>query len=198
MANDLGSGTFRLCGALLLVGSAVAGSAQPAQTLSTLTVPATALPGGCALKQPTPEPAPITRAGVTVIQGAPLSPFPTNPWSGSDRRIVTTVREAMDGPPRMPDGPPLDARDAAAFELKLAYNVLEAYHAAYASADGSQTEVFAVTFNDPNLAKAEPISATMTLSPERSRFVRGSTVVVVSGRRSDCFRAVNAYARSLK
>jgi hypothetical protein len=199
MANDLGSGTFRFVVALLLVGGAVAGSARSWQTLSTPTVPPMALPNGCALKQPASKPVPIAGGGVTVIQGGPSSPFPTNPWSGTDRRIVTTVREAIDGEPRMPDGPPLEARDAAALELKLADNVLQAYHAAYASADGSQTEVFAVTFNDSTLAKPEPLSATMNPSPEfRSRFVRGSTVVVVSGSRSECFRAVKGYIRSLK
>jgi hypothetical protein len=99
----------------------------------------------------------------------------------------------------MPDGPPLEARDAAAFELKLADNVVEAYHASYAAADGSQTEVFAVTFNDSTLAKPEPLSA-MVNPPRglRSRFVRGSTVVVVSGSRSECFRAVDGYIRSLE
>jgi hypothetical protein len=199
MANDLGSGTFRFFVALLLVGGAVAGSAPSWQALSTLTVPLTALPSDCGLKEPAPKPAPITRGGVTAIQAVPSSPFPTNPWSGTDRRIVTTVREAIDGAPRMPDGPPLEARDAAAFELKLADNVLEAYHAAYASADGSQTEVFAVTFNDSTLAKPEPLSATMNPPTGlRSRFVRGSTVVVVSGSRSECFRAVNEYIRSVQ
>lgn len=83
--------------------------------------------------------------------------------------------------------------------MKWADNVVEAYHAAYASADGSQTEVFAVTFNDSTLADPEPLSATMN-PPARltSRFVWGSTVVVVSGRRSDCFRAVTGYIGSLK
>ena len=199
MLKDLGSGTFRFFVALLLVGGADADSARSWPTLSTLTVPPTTLPSGCALKQPAPKPAPIARGGVTVIQGGPSSPFPTNPWSGTDRRIVTTVREAIEGAPRMPDGPPLEARDAAALELKLADNVLEAYHAAYASADGSQTEVFAVTFNDSTLAKPESLSASMNPPPGlRSRFVRGSTVVVVSGSRSECFRAVNEYIRSVQ
>ena len=199
MANDLGSGTFRVFVALLLVGGAIADSAPSWQTLSTLTVPPTALPSDCALKEPAPTPAPITRGGVTAIQAGPSSPFPTNPWSGTDRRIVTTVREAIDGAPRMPDGPPLEAHDAAVFKLRLADNVLEAYHAAYASADGSQTEVFAVPFNDSTLAKPEPLSATMHPPPGlRSRIVRGSTVVVVSGSRSECFRAVTGYIRSLK
>jgi len=199
MANDLGSGTFRFFVALLLVGGTVADSARSWQTLSALTVPPTTLPSGCSLTQPAPTPAPMTRGGVTVIQGVPSSPFPTNPWSGADRRIVTIVRKAMDGAPRIPDGPPLEARDAAAFELKLADDVLEAYHAAYASADGSQTEVFAVTFDDSTLAKPEPLSATMNPTTGlRSRFVRGATVVVVSGSRSECFRAVNGYIRSVK
>jgi hypothetical protein len=99
----------------------------------------------------------------------------------------------------MPDGPPLEARDAAALELKLADDVREAYHAAYASADRSQTEVFAVTFSDATLAKPESLSATMNPPPGlRSRVVRGPTVIVVSGGRRECFRAVDEYIRSRK
>jgi len=156
MVNDLGSGTTRLFIAFLLAGGVVAGSVQSGQTLGALTVPAAALPSGCALKPPAPRPAPISRGGVTVIHGATWSPFPTNPWSGSDRKFVTAVRKAIDGAPRMPDGPPLEARDAAAFELKWVEHILEAYHAGYASADGSQVEVFAVTFNDVKFATPAP------------------------------------------
>lgn len=73
MANDPGSCTFRFFVAFLLLGGAVAGSARSWQTLSTFTVPVAALPSGCALKQPAPTPGPITRRGVTVVQGGPSS-----------------------------------------------------------------------------------------------------------------------------
>ena len=197
MANDLGLGTTRLLVAFLLAGG-VAGAERSGQTLSALTVPAAALPSGCALTQLAPRPAPIARGRVTVIHGAPWSPFPTNPWSGTDRKIVTEVRKVIDGTPRMPDGPPLEAREAAALELKLADNVLEAYHAVYASADGTRVEVFAVTFNDEALAKPERLSETMN-PPRglRSRLVRGATVVVVSAPTAgECARTVESYIRS--
>lgn len=183
----------------LLLASGVASSAQSVRTLSTLTVPVKALPGSCALKK-LPAPAPVSRGRVTTIQGWALLPFPTNPWSGTDPKIVTEVRKAIDGAPKLPDGPPLEAREAAALELKLAANVLEAYHAAYASSDGSEVEVFAATFDDTKLAKPDSLSATMA-PPRglRSRVVRGATVIVVSARSSsECALAVDRYIRSLK
>jgi hypothetical protein len=113
---------------------------------------------------------------------------------------VTEVRKTIDGAPRLPDAPPLDAREANAFELKLADNVMQAYHATYVSADASEVEVFALTFNDAALARAEPLSATLNPSRGfRSRVVRDATVIVVTASTShECARAVDRYIRSLK
>lgn len=111
MRKALASGTLRVSVLLLLAGGAVAGSPSSRQSLSPLTVPPAVLPRDCGLTQPAPTPGPSARDGVTVIQAVPL--FPVNPWSDTDRRIVTAVRGAIDGAPPMPDGPPLDARDAA-------------------------------------------------------------------------------------
>jgi hypothetical protein len=128
------------------------------------------------------------------------SPFPTNPWSGTDRTLVAEVRKAIHGTPRLPDGPPLARAAAAAFLLKLADNVVEAYRAAYVSADGSQVAVWAVSFNDDTLATPERLPGTMH-PPRgfRSRLVRGATVVLVTAPSShECARAVDGYIRSLK
>jgi hypothetical protein len=158
------------------------------------------LPGGCALEQPEPKPAPTSGARTTVVRAGEWFPFPTNPWSGNDRKLVTEVRRAIDGTPRLPDGPPLDAADAGVFLLKLADNVVEAYHAVYASADDSGVGVWAVRFNDEALAKPERPPGVMT-PPRgfRSRSVQGATVVVVSASSpNECVRAIDSYVRSLK
>lgn len=180
---------------------AFAGAEQSRQTLSSLTVPAGALPIGCALEQPAPKPAQAPRSGVIVLGGMMQRGFPSNPWTGTDRKLLAAVRKAIDGAPRMPDGPPLEAREAAAFELRLADNVLEAYHAVYGPADRPQVEVHAITFSDAALAKPDPLSAMMN-PPRglRSRLVRGATVVVVSGVAppNECFRAIETHIGSLK
>ena len=192
-------GATRLLATFLVVG-VVAGEPQTRPTLNALTVPGEALPSECALKQPVVRPVPSSRAEGTTIRSVEWPPFPTNPWSGTDRRLVTEVRKVIDGTPRLQDGPPLDRADAAAFLLKLADNVLEAYRAAYVSADGSPVDVWAVRFNDDSLANPERRPGTMN-SPRgfRSRLVQGATVVLVTAPSSnECVRAVDAYIRTLK
>ena len=193
------SGATRLVTTLLVVG-VVAGEAQTRRTLNALTVPGEALPSECALKPPVVRPVASSRAEGITIRSVEWPPFPTNPWSGSDRELVTEVRKVIDGTPRLPDGPPLDRTDAAAFLLKLADNVLEAYRAAYVSADGSTVVVWAVRFNGDSLANPERRPGAMN-PPRgfRSRLVRGDTVVLVTAPSSnDCVRAVDGYIRSLK
>jgi len=112
------------------------------------------------------------------------------------------VRKAIDGTARMPDGPPLESADAAAFLLKLADNVVEAYRAIYVSAGGPEVGVWAVRFNDDALAKPDPPPG--MINPQRargfrSRSVQGATVVLVTApSSSECVRAIDSYIRSLK
>jgi hypothetical protein len=209
--NALGSWTAQLVVAFLLAGALVADPARSGQTLSTLTVPAAALPSDCAL---TPPPAPnpaIVRGGVTVVRGTPPSQFPqfpTNPWTGTDRKTVAAIHMAIDAKPArpLPDAPPTSSRDAADAELKWSDNILEAYHAAYTPVDGYQVEVFAVTFNDEKLTTS-PESLSAMMSPRQpgqpgltTRLVRGATVVRLSALHAttDCFGAVLHYIESLK
>jgi hypothetical protein len=186
--------------ALLLVGAVVAGETQPGPSLNALTLPGEALSSDCALKQPAPRPGPSARAEGAITRSMEWFPFPTNPWSGTDRKLVAEVRMAIDGTPRLPDGPPLEPAAATAFLLKLADNVVEAYRAVYVSADGSQVDVRAVRFNDDRLAQPEPLPGTRNPPRRfRSRLVRGATVVLVSAPSSnECVRAIDGYIRSLK
>jgi len=175
--------------ACALAAGVVTGSAQSKPALSTLTVPAAELPAGCALRQPSP----LERTQLW---------YPGNPWFGTDRRPAAAVRGAIDGAPslRIPDAPPLEAREITALQLKMADNVIEAYHADYVASDGSQIGVWAATFNDATLAKPDAETATMKPPPAfRSRIVKGATVVLVSASaRSECAVAVEKHARSLK
>ena len=185
---------------LVAVATVLGGEAQSEPTLKALTVPGETLPRGCALKKPAPRPAPGARGEGTIIRSMEWFPYPTNPWSGTDRRLVAEVRQVIDGTPRLPDGPPLEPAAARAFLSKLADNVVEAYRAVYVSADGSQVDVWAARFNDDRLAQPEPLPGTMNPPRRfRSRLVRGATVVLVSAPSSNaCVRAVDGYIRSLK
>src|SRR5262245_2743283 len=168
--------------ALLCLSLQMSGTAQ---SLSALTVPAAALPNGCTIGAPQAR--------------TPWIPFPTNPWSGTDRKLMTEVRSASDGYPRMPDGPPLSAREAQAFQLKLADDVVEAYQAQYAWTDGSQVSVSALTFRDATLAGRGTLLESDAQRGVIQRIVRGATVVrVTAPARTACLDAVRAHIESIK
>ena len=199
MANSFCRGTARFLIAFLLATGAAAALSQSRPLATTLAVPASALPSGCALQPPAPSVAP-TSFGMSAVDIMRWSLFPTNPWSGSERKTVAEVRKAIDSTPRVvPDGPPPDARSAAAFELRWADNILEAYRAVYSS-NGSEVQVLAVMFNDEKLVTPEPLSETVGRRPgATSRIVRGATVIRVSAPTpTECFRAIRAYMESLK
>jgi hypothetical protein len=143
--------------------------APPAVTLQDLTVPSDRLPAGCRLKvndppkqEPAPEPSRqeigYTAAGrpttLTVTRETPRvatdAGIATNPWIGTDRRILARLHQSVDGdgptglPMRLPDAPPLSAREQAALSLRFADGVDEGYAATYAQTGGSDLQVVAV------------------------------------------------------
>lgn len=195
MSNDCRLSPLGLLAGFLVVGGAIGGSAQSGQIMNALTVPAAARPTDCALQQP------ASISTVSAFSERVVSLFPANPWSGTERRLVAHVSKAIDATPRVaPDGPPPEARAAAELDLKWADNILEAYHAAYSSANRSEVEVFAVTFTDAKLAPPEPL---LEMTGQRRgatrRIVRGTTVIRVSApARTACFEAVQGYIESLK
>ena len=75
-----------------LAGSIASGSTQSRFPLASLTVPERNLPAGCALGTSLPQ----TRVfpdGTTIAEGSPSPafPFPSNPWSGTERRIAKRI-----------------------------------------------------------------------------------------------------------
>src|SRR5437867_1306584 len=87
-----------------------AGASQtaPPRVLSMrdLTLPAERLPVGCALSS-----APSVHLDGNRVRYGLWSGFPANPWIGTDRRLMASIRELVDGPATIPDGPPLDAKE---------------------------------------------------------------------------------------
>jgi hypothetical protein len=158
-------------------------------SMNDLMVPQDRLPVGCTLS-PT---ASVHLDGNRVRAGLRAGlPIPSNPWIGTDRLIIASIRERMDGPPLVPDGPPLDRRAASSYRLLLADGVEEAYAAIYLmQSDQKLIVVYALRFT----ATKRP------LYPSRAafnhRFEIGSIDAVVSGDGGQCSLAVEAYLKSL-
>jgi hypothetical protein len=138
-----------------------------------LTLPVSERPAGCVLD---------ANRGNAI--GLPLA---ANPWYGNDRRPMAAIRERI-APPLVPDGPPLNARDAAAFRLHLADDLDHAYAAMY----GSSKEIIAV-MGVRFLDEAQAMDAAKQKGLLRS----GRLVVAVSGGTSDCHAAVLAHVTKL-
>jgi hypothetical protein len=159
-------------------------------TMQNLTVPKTALPTGCGL-----APAPSVVDGNRVTGGfwAGL-PISTNPWTGTARPVIASIRERMDGGLVWPDGPPLDRNAAARYRLQLADGVEEAYAAIYTmQSDTNLIVVLALRFA-PTEKPFYPLSNRLTSD---HRVEIGQVHAVVSGNGGQCSQAVETYLKSL-
>jgi hypothetical protein len=153
-------------------------------TMKDLTIPTKRLPAGCGLV-PTPS---VLLGGNRVQYGLWAGlPIPTNPWSGTDRIAIASIRERMDGPPSVPDGPPPAAREISRYRSQLANGVEEGYAAIYTPS----VVVYALRF----AATERPFYPPRTAS--NHRFEIGPFYTVVSGDGGQCSQAVEAYLKSL-
>ena len=118
-------------------GHRLAQHARPILT-SDLTVPKDRLSRGCAL-----SPTASARIDGNRVQGGLWAglPIPTNPWSGTDRQIIASIRERVDGPLLVADAPPPTARELSRNSLLLADGVGEAYAAISSMGDGRRPGV---------------------------------------------------------
>ena len=111
-------------------------------------------------------------------------------------RRLRLLRCLVEGPVKIPDGPPLDARELSRFMAQLADGVEEGYGAVYLDSDGRIVIVRAV-----RLAPFEkPVGGSFPQRrKESSSAIRvdiGQTVAIVTGE-GECFRAVEAHLKSL-
>src|SRR5688572_3927629 len=106
--------------AFLALPLAVAAVQGPTSGLETLTVPEVRLPPGCRLKPfAAPQIIPdASRGSPVVVTGSSGPSFPTNPWIGRERQALAMIRRMVDGTPMQPDGPALDRRQAAQYQLR--------------------------------------------------------------------------------
>lgn len=188
-----------------------------------LTVPASALPEGCALR-PTASPSrpvmvstPTTAApGVpverfTVMFREPMAAFASNPFIARERSDVYRVRTAIDGGVgalRVPDGPPLTPAETAAMQMRYVQHVIDGYWAIYTTPQNDSVEVYAIRFDDPSLAETRrpgtfdkpfstprPGAAATILSQQ---IVKGPVVALVRGNTSTrCLGVVRDFVQAV-
>ncbi len=153
-------------------------------TLDTLTV-IKGLPAGCSLATDKP----------VIGLNLPVQ-IDSNPWRGTDRSILASIREVMYGSPRLPDGPPLSAAELSRFLFRLSHGIDEGYVALYQQQGSEDLEVRALTFS-----KGEPFPRHGNMARIDSRRVvwleSGRTAIVLYGDESPCFSAIQSHLRSL-
>lgn len=174
-------------------------SSQSASALDELTVPAAKLPSDCRLKPVDSKKPSVTFSdNLLHVSGALKQSFPSNPWSGTDPGMKSKVRMSIDRLEPMPDAMP-DRREMASSERRFGDDVAEAYHAEYGDSAGTPVTVSAVRFIDPKLARPAPPAGLGRSRDGSTRFVLGSTVVVVSASpQTECVAAITAHLKSLK
>ena len=150
-------------------------------TLQELTVPVERLPPGCILSR-------SNLAGLRI---------PSNPWRGTDRPLVASIRERIDGPANMPDGPPLSASEATRYRLHFADGVEEAYAAIYEQSSGELIVVygFRLVSGEQRLENSERQS--QADNPSVIRVAIGPMAAMVQGDGGPCFNVVGAHLTSL-
>jgi hypothetical protein len=94
-------------------------------------------------------------------------PIDHNPWIGSDPAVIAAIRERIDPPRQMPDGPPLNAPQLTRYRLKLADGIEQSYAAVYVSADALVTVLGLEFLTDQDaqqfVASAKPTGELVTL-----------------------------------
>jgi len=160
-----------------------------------LTVPAERLPTGCVLS---PGGTAGRDGNKALIRSWAGLRIPSNPWAGTDRPLVASILERMDGPTVMtPDGPPLSPGEAARFRLHFADGVQEAYAAIYEQSEAELIVVYAARFASSEKAVESRSYSAWSNNPRVIRVAMGPTVAMVHGDSGPCFNAVGAHLRSL-
>ena len=159
-----------------------------------LTVPAERLPAGCVLAPGSTKGLDGNRVQTRNWTGLRI---PTNPWAGADTSLVASIRERMDGPTPVPDGPPLSPTEAARFRLHFADGVEEAYAAIYEQSEAELIVVYAARFASREKAVEYRSYSRSSNNPRVIRVAVGPIVAMVQGDAGACFNAVGVHLRSL-
>ena len=164
---------------------------SPMVAMRGLTVPAESLPARCRL-----SPAPTADLDNGRVRLGLWAEFPSNPWIGDERRLLASIRQLVEGPVKIPDGPPLDSRELSRFEGQLADGVEEGYGAVYLDSDGGMVIVRAVKLAPLEKPFAGSLLPPLKESSSAIRIAIGQIVGIVTGE-GECFQAVAAHLKSL-
>lgn len=123
-------------------------------------------------------------------------PIDSNPWRGTDRSIIASIREVMYGAPRAVDGPPLSGAEFSRFFFRLSHGIDEGYVAFYRQQGSEELAVHALTFSS-----SEPFPARRNMARADSRraiwLEHGRTAIVLYGDEGPCSRAIRSHLESL-
>jgi len=119
----------------------------------------------------------------------------SNPWLGTDRSTIASIREVMYGAPRVVDAP-LSAAEFSRFFVRLSDGVNEGYVAVYRQREVDVATVYALTFlsNTP-LPVRENMSRVGLRRP--LWFERGKTAIALDGDGGSCSRAIQLHLQSI-
>jgi hypothetical protein len=165
--------------------------------LPELTVPTTKLPAGCELSLAPTAPLSGNRVRGGLWGGLQIN---RNPWSGVDRLMTATIRERIDPPFRLPDGPPLNRAQLAEFRLHLADGINASYAAFYFdSAANELVSVYGLEFpSDTDAIMFRRNSRMLAGSADHVYVVPLGRIVAAIFGDGECARAVDAYVRNLR
>jgi hypothetical protein len=176
---------------VLIAAVAVAAITQTSPVLQDFTVAAGQLPADCVL-----SPSPSIRPTGNTIRAGLWANLPANPWIGTDPVIIASMRESLEPPPSLPDGPPLNPHDAAIFRLHLAAGIDEGYEAVYLSHDSStMVIVYAFRFATPSSAQSFWENSGLSRNPNAA--AGGPIVAVATGPAGECRERIAAHLKSI-
>lgn len=112
---------------------------------------------------------------------------------------MTEIRELVDGPAEVPDGPPPGPKELSRYIGQLANGLEEAYAAVYVQPEGVSVVVRAVRLTpaEQRAFNARLGDRRVSTSPARVRVEMGRIVAVVISDGGPCFQAVSAYLQAL-
>jgi hypothetical protein len=186
IARGYDTGMLRALAVALMFVPTLATAQSTLTALQQLTVGAEGLPKGCRLTPVATEPAGPGDVRLGLSGGLSMS---ANPWIGGQIELIVPVREAIDGPIDIADGPPASPREVARQRARLADGVEEAYAALYESASGGQIAVYGLKLNSP----PAPALVSDRRTRRANRVEIGPFVISHRGDGSDCHEAVVAH-----
>jgi hypothetical protein len=183
-----------LLSAIVIAGSiavALSGQTIPREIgLGDLTVPSSRLPAGCTLVAAPSERLDDNQARTGLWTGLNIR---TNPWIGTDAPVLADIHERLD-PPERPDGPPLSAKEATRYHLRLADGIDRGYAAIYRERDTPNLMVvYGLEFPSTEAA----MSFATRARAASIAVVNGRVASFASGASSECLQTIRQYLNGL-